>query len=93
MPRAVSFFSGLVRRNPHDDASRLRWSEALVFQHNLRDAIKIVQSADGAETDPRYGVAIALASTVTREITSGTDHSQSIGGEADGSLGDRYHAG
>ena len=57
--RAAAYYSGLVRQNLQDDANRLRWAEALVFQRKLREAIEVLQAADSAETDPQYGAAIA----------------------------------
>jgi len=57
--RASAYYARLVHQAPHDDASRLHWAEALVFQRNLREALKVLQAADAAETDPRYGAAIA----------------------------------
>lgn len=57
--RATAFYAKMVRETPQDDASRLRWSDTLLFQRKLREAIEVLQAADKAETDPRFGAAIA----------------------------------
>ena len=57
--RSAEYYAGRVRANPQDDDSRLQWAKALVFQRNLRRAMEVLQSAESAETDPRYASAMA----------------------------------